>query len=130
MELERYEREKCRGAILRSKAKYALEGEKCTGYFLGLEKRKQSRTYIHEINNKEGKTTEDYVEILERVQEFYGELYKRGGVEEDIIEEVLDSVDSELNVIDREWCDRGIREAEVIEAIEGLGSGKSPGVMG
>ncbi len=40
MALEKYEREKCRGAILRSKAKYALEGEKCTGYFLGLEKRR------------------------------------------------------------------------------------------
>lgn len=69
MALEKYEREKCRGAILRSKAKYALEGEKCTGYFLGLEKRRQSKTqYISEINTKEGKTTKDYVEILERVQ--------------------------------------------------------------
>lgn len=78
MELERYKREKCRGAMLRSKARYALEGEKCTGYFLGLEKRRQSRTYIHEINKKGGVVTEDYVEILERVQEFYGELYERG----------------------------------------------------
>lgn len=33
MALEKYEREKCRGAILRSKAKYTLEGEKCTGFF-------------------------------------------------------------------------------------------------
>lgn len=32
MELERYEQEKCREVILRSKAKYALEGEKCTQY--------------------------------------------------------------------------------------------------
>ncbi len=64
MALEKYEREKCRGAIL-SKAKYALEGEKCTGYFLGLEKSRQSKTYISEINTKEGKTTKDYVEILE-----------------------------------------------------------------
>lgn len=70
-------REKCRGAILRSKAKYALEGERCTAYFLGLEKIKQSKTYIHEIRNKEGEKTEDYVAVLERVQEFYGELYKR-----------------------------------------------------
>ncbi len=45
MALEKYEREKCKGAILRSKAKYALEGEKCTGYFLGLEKSRQSKTY-------------------------------------------------------------------------------------
>lgn len=50
MDLERYEREKCRGAILRSKAKYTLEGERCTKYFLGLEKRRQCKTYIHEIH--------------------------------------------------------------------------------
>ncbi len=90
MALEKYEREKCRGAILRSKAKYALEGEKCTGYFLGLETSRQSKTYTREINTKEGKTTNDYVEILERVQEFYEELYKRGGVDERSSDEVLE----------------------------------------
>ena len=130
MELEQYEREKCRGAILRSKARYALEGEKCTGYVLGLEKRRQSKTYIHEINLKNGEATEDYVEILERVQEFYGDLYKRGGVDERSIEEVLDSVDRKLSVGDMTWCDREISEEEVIEAIEGLRTGKSPGSDG
>ncbi len=32
------EQEKCRGAILRSKAKYTIEGEKCTNFFFDLEK--------------------------------------------------------------------------------------------
>ncbi len=41
-----------RVAILSSKAKYALEGEKCTSYFLGLEKSRQSKTYIHAVNTK------------------------------------------------------------------------------
>lgn len=130
MALEKYEREKCRGAILRSKAKYALEGEKCTGYFLGLEKRRQSKTYINEINTKEGKTTKDYVEILERVQEFYGELYKRGEVDERSIDGVLESVENILNKEDAEWCDREIDEKEVEAAIGGLKSGKSPGSDG
>ncbi len=40
MALEKYEREKCRGAILRSKAKYALEGEKCMGYFFRSREKK------------------------------------------------------------------------------------------
>lgn len=130
MELERYEREKCRGAILRSKAKYALEGERCTGFFLGLEKSKQSRTYIHEIKNKEGEVTADFVEILERVQEFYGELYKRGRVEEESIEEVLSSVEGSLSMEDKKWCDMDINVKEVSEAIEGLCSGRSPGSDG
>ena len=48
-------------------------------------------------------TTNDYVEILERVQEFYGELYQSGGVDEGSLEEVLDSVESELGEMDRGW---------------------------
>lgn len=130
MELQRYETERCRGAILRSKAKYAVEGERCTAYFLGLEKSKQSRTYIHEIRNKEGEVIEDYVGILERVQEFYRELYKGGGLEEDSMVEVLDSVESKLCTEDSEWCDRDINRGEVMEAIQGLKSGKSPGSDG
>ena len=53
-------------------------------------------------------TTNDYVEILERVQEFYGELYQSGGADEGSMEEVLDSVESELGEMDRGWCDREI----------------------
>ena len=130
MELERYEREKCRGAVLRSKARYALEGEKCTKFFLGLEKRRQSRTYINEINKKVGGATEDYVDVLERVQEFYEELYKRGGVDEESMDEVLESVERELGAEDRRMCDGEISEEEVRKAIEGLRGGKSPGSDG
>ncbi len=99
------------------------------GIFLGLEKRRQSKTYISEINTKEGKATKDYVEILETVQGFYEELYRRGGIDEKSID-VLESVENVLSKEDGDWCDREIEEAEVIEAIEGLRSGKSPGSDG
>ncbi len=36
------------------------------------------------------------METLERVQEFYGELYKRGGVDEASMDEVLECVEKEL----------------------------------
>lgn len=35
-ELSEFEIEKCRGAILRSKAQWANESDKCTKYFLNL----------------------------------------------------------------------------------------------
>ncbi len=37
-ELKKIEEVKCRGAILRSKVKYTIEGEKCTIFFFDLEK--------------------------------------------------------------------------------------------
>lgn len=36
-DLENLEKEKCRGAITRSKGKYVVEGEKCIKFFLNLE---------------------------------------------------------------------------------------------
>lgn len=36
--LSEIEEEKCRGAIIRSKARYTVEGEKCTKFFFNLEK--------------------------------------------------------------------------------------------
>ena len=51
-ELDTIEKNKCMGAIVRSRAQYAVEGEKCTSFFLGLEKSKQRRNYIHELEKK------------------------------------------------------------------------------
>ncbi len=64
--------------------------------FPGVRESRQSKTYIHEINTKKGEIITDYVEILERVQEFYGELYKRGGVDEASMDEVLERVEKKL----------------------------------
>ncbi len=38
-----YEKEKCEGAIVRSRAQYAAEGERCTKFFLNLEEKKQRK---------------------------------------------------------------------------------------
>lgn len=62
------EKEKCKGAIVRSRAKYAVEGEKCTRFFLGLEKKKQSKIFISELENDKGDKVTDLVSILEVVE--------------------------------------------------------------
>ncbi|KAF3847406.1 hypothetical protein F7725_020434 [Dissostichus mawsoni] len=51
-ELGEIERGKCMGAIIRSRAEYLVEGEKCTGFFLGMEKRKQVKNYIKQIEGE------------------------------------------------------------------------------
>ena len=49
-----YESEKCRGAILRSKAQWANESNKCTKYFLQLEKARQESNTKKELVNDKG----------------------------------------------------------------------------
>ena len=69
--LDSHEQNQCKGAIIRSRAKYAMRGKKCNGYFLRLEKRKQERVYIEELENEDGETINDFVDIIDTVGTFY-----------------------------------------------------------
>ena len=76
-ELKVIEQGKCQGAIIRSRAKYAIEGEKCTGYFLGLERRRQENNYLEQVEGKDGEKITDFLGIAERVEEFYSDLFRK-----------------------------------------------------
>lgn len=65
---------KRRGLIIRSRAQYAIEGERCTSFFLGMEKKKQSKCYVDELENEKGEVVNDFVSILEMTQTFYKNL--------------------------------------------------------
>ena len=85
-ELDKYEQNKCMGAIVRSRAQYAVEGERCTSFFLGLEKTKKRKAYIHELENTNGEKVSDLVSILETVQSFYRDLFKKNDVDNESVE--------------------------------------------
>lgn len=61
---------------------------KCTAFFLGLEKTRQKRNSIHELENKMGETVNDFVSILEIVESFFRDLYKKGDVDNDCRESI------------------------------------------
>ena len=129
-ELGEIEREKCMGAIIRSRAKYLVEGEKCTGFFLGMEKRKQGKSYIARIEGKGGEMITDLVGIAKRVEEFYGDLFKEERIDRESLEVTIDSMGRSLSEEGRELCEGGIGEREIEQAIKGLARNKSPGLDG
>ena len=55
LDLKNYEQKLCNGAILRSKAQWAIDGDKNTKYFLQLEKSRQENNSIKQLKNKDGK---------------------------------------------------------------------------
>jgi hypothetical protein len=65
LELSKYEIEQSKGAILRSKAIWATEGDKNTKYFLNLEKYKQETNSVKELFNKNGEVVNDTDSILD-----------------------------------------------------------------
>ncbi len=48
-QLREIEYEKCKGGIIRSKAKYVVEGERSTKFFFNLEKNRQKADLIKEV---------------------------------------------------------------------------------
>ncbi len=129
-EMDEYEREKSEGAIVRSRAQYAVEGERSTKFFLNLEKGQQKRKHIMELEDEKGVKVTDYVEIIGVVEAFYERLFKKEGVKQECVDEVLDTLSATLKKEDTNMCDRDISIEEIKEAIKQTKPNKSPGSDG
>ena len=129
-QLKVFEKNKCDGAIVRSRVQYTVEGERCTAYFLNLEKNKQENNYINELQNENGEKVNDLVSILNTVEGFYKNLYKKGNTEKVCIDEVLSGVDARISADEQDMCDRGITVEEIQIAIKNAKNNKSPGSDG
>lgn len=129
-DLKKYEVKRCKGAIIRSRVKHALEGEKCTSFFLSMEKQNQGRNCITELEDEKGKKVSDLVGILDTVESFYKTLFRKEGVNLESMGKVLSTVSARLSKTDRIFCDNDISLQEINEAISSLSINKSPGSDG
>jgi len=84
-----------------------LEGERSTKFFLNLENKKQRRKQIVELENKNGDKVNDFVGILEEVEGFYRDLFKKEGVEQECVDEVLSAVNVNLSE-EKSMCEEDI----------------------
>ncbi|XP_014876328.1 uncharacterized protein LOC106938708 [Poecilia latipinna] len=126
-QLEQIEINKCKGAIIRSKAKYLTEGEKSTAFFLAQEKCKQTNAAINELLNEKGEKVSDIASILEIVQNFYSQLFTSENISTNKINQVVGVIDSSLSQEDSLCCDAPLTEEEIQHAINSLNNNKSPG---
>ena len=72
---------KAKGSIMRSKVRWATQGEKNTSYFLGLEKRNYNTSCITQLDVGDGVNIGDSREILDGIHSFYSNLYKEKRVQ-------------------------------------------------
>ena len=68
--------ERAARSIFRSKCLYAREGEKCSSYFLSLEKRRYLEKNMKCVITDNGVVSRDQNTILNEQTKFYQELYK------------------------------------------------------
>ena len=118
------------GAKVRSRAQWFEEGEKPTRYFFRLEqKRAQSNSFSclfdeHEI---ERTSQHDLENILTR---FYQTLFTRDSLNMQIQTEIIDALEFSLTDYEREMCEGLFTRDELLTALKGLQTGKTPGSDG
>ena len=77
-ELEHIYQKECKGAAVRARVRWFEEGEKCTKYFLGLEKYNLGKKEINQLYSENNdRICVEHTEILQEVVKFYSTLYKR-----------------------------------------------------
>ena len=74
-ELQNVRKEKLNGVIIRSRVKWAEEGEKPTKYFCSLESRNYVNKIIPKVVKEDGTSINKQEDILNEVKNFYKKLY-------------------------------------------------------
>lgn len=124
------EKDRCKGAAIRSRAQHIVESERNTAYFLGLEKKKQSNMYISKVFHDQGNMVTHQEDILIIVQQYYSQLFSSSNLTDSGMSSLFSGVEKKLSSEDRQFCDVPFTVQEVETAIEGLNNNKSPGSDG
>ncbi|VDI42406.1 Hypothetical predicted protein [Mytilus galloprovincialis] len=102
LKLKCHEENICKGAILRSKAHWAIDGDKNSKYFLQLEKYKQNCNVIKELKNSDNNIVTSTEAILDEVHKFYKDLYSCTSINKDKANEILNFISEKVSEDDME----------------------------
>ena len=116
------------GIILCSRSTWYGKGEKSTNYFLTLEKRQMSKTFVKILISREIELS-DYRDISFTIREFYTNLFSRKSVMDvQDCEAFLDTLDiPSLMPDERDICEGMINANECFNCLQSMPSNKTPG---
>lgn len=133
-ELKEIEESKARRMMFRARCNWALQGERCSKYFLNLEKRRSQERTLSSLTSSNGELTTDPSKILEIGRSFYADLYKHQEDQLAPIDEIEDEIAKldipRLSSEDRDSLDAPLSEEELRNVLSHMNHGKSPGSDG
>ena len=127
-ELIRLRKEDLNGAFIRSRADWLEHGEKPSRFFLNLENKNRVKKNISEIKIDENTKITNQMQILEKVKEFYEELYKKR--DQQINTDNIRTIPEKLTDVEQEALDSPLTKKEIDTALSQLKNNKSPGTDG
>ena len=114
------------GAKVRSRIKWAEEGETSSRYFLKLEKKRGSLDWISAMKESDGAVVSDLDGISNSWSDFYSTLFSGCHVDQTVQADLLSNVFSSLPADQANVCDGYLTVGEVRSALNGMARGKSP----
>jgi hypothetical protein len=131
-DFENIQQEKSKGIMIRSRAEILDQDEKCSKYFLNLEKRNYKTKYIKRLKNSQGKSIHDPGEILKEEERFYKLLYQANTEQKQHTLESWDFLQNlkQLSNPDKEFCDQQLTLEELTKKLKQLPNNKFPGSDG
>ena len=126
--LQNLRKEKMDGILLRSRAKWASQGEKVSKYFCNLEKRHYISKQMFKLTNDDGTTVSKTEEMVEKTRIFYEQLYKKREVADIPLDEYVQL--PKLDETEANAIEGLITYEEASTALRNMNNGKSPGTDG
>jgi hypothetical protein len=117
------------GVRIRSRCNEYELGEKSNKYFLNLEKHRAKLSSINKIIDSDGREILDQKDIQNELKHFYSNLFTDNcKISQNECNTFLNSI--ELKTLSDEEivsCGKILSEQELLESVEGMQDGKSPG---
>ncbi|VDI14024.1 Hypothetical predicted protein, partial [Mytilus galloprovincialis] len=143
----------CKGAILRSKAYWAVEGDKNSKYFiayypiilflpiiffsvnqvlleLNIKSLLLENNAIKELENDQGKLLTKSTDVLDEIQDYYKNLYSCTNIDESKMKEISNFLTNKVSEDDVNFCDSDITLEEIFKSLHEMNKNKSPGSDG
>ncbi|CAC5384246.1 unnamed protein product [Mytilus coruscus] len=120
----------CKGAILGSKAYWAVEGDKHSKYFLQFEKYRQENNAIKELENDQGELLKKSADVLDEIQDYYKNLYSCTNIDESKMKEISNFVTNKVSEDDVNFCNSDITLEEIFKSLHEMNKNKSTGCDG
>lgn len=118
------------GARIRSRARWAEEGESSTSYFYRLEKRNGAEDWMSAMRNPDGAIVADVPSICDSWVSFYSGLFCACPTDVGVQNDLLDQLLSVVPPSQAPLCEGRLTVEEVHKALLGMARGKSPGSDG
>ena len=128
--LDALDREVARGAQVRSRARWAEEGESSTAYFFRLEKKRATDRYISALRADDGSFVTDKDGLCTLLRSFYLDLFTAVPCDSSARAELLSHISSVLPFDDSEAREGLLSQGECFAALQGMARGKAPGCDG